>query len=270
MTIIEGIVLGLVQGITEFLPVSSSGHLAILSLIFGIEEGNLFYSVMLHFSTLLAVVIYFREEVIQLIGAFFSLVRRIYKREGNAFEKYERMVLMILIGTIPTGIMGVGLGSVFESLYSQLHYIAIALIITGILLLLSERLAKNKYKIKNFPYANALVIGIFQGFAITPGISRSGATIVGALFMGLDREEAARFSFLLSIPAILGATLLEILSLETGVMLINSGLVIAMILSFVSGLAAISLLMTLIRRGKLYYFSIYVFALAISIWLFMA
>jgi undecaprenyl-diphosphatase len=263
MTLLEGIVLGLVQGVTEFLPVSSSGHLAILSRLFGIQEGNLFYSVMLHFSTLLAVIIYFRKDIIQLFFSFFSLIKKIAKRKNSKFDFYERMVLLIIAGTIPTVIIGLAFSDLFNFLYTDLKFVGYALILTGTLLLLSEKIGKRNLDLSNISFPKAMLIGVFQGLAIAPGISRSGSTIVGALFVGLDREEAARFSFLLSIPAIFGATLLETFSINTASVAIDANLFIGMLAAFIAGILSIGILMNLIKKGKLFYFSIYVFALGL-------
>lgn len=263
MTLLEGIVLGLVQGVTEFLPVSSSGHLAILSRLFGIQEGNLFYSVMLHFSTLLAVIIYFRKDIIQLFFSFFSLIKKIAERKNIKFDFYERMVLLIIAGTIPTVIIGLAFSDLFKFLYTDLKFVGYALILTGTLLLLSEKIGKRNLDLSNISFPKAMLIGIFQGLAIAPGISRSGSTIVGALFVGLNREEAARFSFLLSIPAIFGATLLETFSINTASVSIDANLFIGMLAAFIAGILSIGILMNLIKKGKLFYFSIYVFALGL-------
>lgn len=263
MTLLEGIILGLAQGLTEFLPVSSSGHLAILSKLFGIEEGNLFYSVMLHFSTLIAVIIFFRKDIVKLFFAFISIIRKIVERRNRKFDLYERMVLLIVAATIPTVIIGLIFSDQFEFLYTDLRFVGFALLITGTLLLLSEKIGKRNLDLSTISFPKTMLIGVFQGLAIAPGISRSGSTIVGALFMGLNREEAARFSFLLSIPAIFGATLLETISINTTNVAIDANLFIGMLAAFTAGILSIRVLMNLIKKGKLYYFSIYVFALGL-------
>lgn len=271
MTLLEGIVLGLVQGITEFLPVSSSGHLALFSALFKINEGNLFYSVMLHFSSLVAVLIYFREEVKGLFFAFFRLLGRLGKdKRVIKLSKYERVLLLLIVATVPTVIIGLAFGDFFEALYASesIKPVGIALFFTGLLLLVSERFNKPKHAMDDVPFYKVVLVGIFQGMAIVPGVSRSGSTIVGSLFIGLNKEEAARFSFLLAIPAILGATILEVFSINTAEVAINANLFIGMIVSFVSGMFSISVLMNIIKKGKLYYFAIYVFVVSISIILF--
>lgn len=269
MTLLEGIVLGIIQGITEFLPVSSSGHLVIASRLFDINDGNLFYSVMLHFSSLLAVLIYFRKDVIKLIISFFELLARINKtKRKETLNLHERIVLLIIAGTIPTVIIGLLFKDFFETLYNNINSVGIALLFTGFILIISEKISKPKYSLIDIPFYKTVFIGIFQGIAIIPGVSRSGSTIVGSLFMGLEKEDAARFSFLLSIPAIIGATLIELLSINTTGVVLNANLMIGMITSFLFGMISIGILINLIKKGKLYYFAIYVFAVALLIFLF--
>jgi|LGOV01.1.fsa_nt_gb undecaprenyl-diphosphatase len=271
MTLLEGIVLGLVQGITEFLPVSSSGHLALFSALFKINEGNLFYSVMLHFSSLVAVLIYFREDVKELFFALFRLGGRLVKGNiKNTLSKYERVLLLLIVATIPTVIIGLAFGDFFKSLYASesIKPVGVALFFTGFLLLISEWFNRPRHDMVDVPFYKVILVGIFQGMAIVPGVSRSGSTIVGSLFIGLNKEEAARFSFLLAIPAILGATILEVFSINTAEVAINTNLLIGMVVSFVSGMFSISVLMNIIKKGKLCYFAIYVFIVAVSIILF--
>jgi undecaprenyl-diphosphatase len=160
-------------------------------------------------------------------------------------------------------IIGLAFGDLFNFLYTDLKFVGYALIVTGTLLLLSEKIGKRNLDLSNISFPKAMLIGIFQGLAIAPGISRSGSTIVGALFVGLGREEAARFSFLLSIPAIFGATLLETFSINTASVAIDANLFIGMLAAFVAGILSIGILMNLIKKGKLFYFSIYVFALGL-------
>lgn len=266
MTLIQSIVLGIVQGIAEFLPISSSGHLAILQYYFGINEGNLFYSIMLHLSTGLAVIIVLREDIIELIKAFFNVIINVFrKRKIKSNGKYEKLLLLIIVGTIPTAIIGLLFQDFFEQAYTSLNSIGIALIITGILLFISEKFSNSNLKIERMSLLKGTVVGVFQGFAIMPGISRSGSTIVGSLFMGLNKKDAARFSFLLSIPAIFGAAVLEIFTLSAGDINFDFNIIIAMIISFIFGIISIKVLLELIQKGKLVYFSIYVWILGIIV-----
>jgi len=188
----------------------------------------------------------------------------------NKLSKYERILLLLIVATIPTVIIGLAFGDFFEALYASdsIRPVGVALFFTGILLLVSEKLNRPRYDIDDVPFYKVILVGIFQGMAIVPGVSRSGSTIVGSLFIGLDKEEAARFSFLLAIPAILGATILEVFSINTVELAINANLFIGMVVSFVSGMFSISVLMNIIKKGKLYYFAVYVFIVALSIILF--
>ncbi len=266
MTLIQSIVLGIVQGIAEFLPISSSGHLAILQYYFGINEGNLFYSIMLHLSTGLAVIIVLRKDIIELIKAFFNVIINLFRKKKSRLNgKYERLLILLIIATIPTALIGLLFKDFFEQAYTSLNSIGIALIITGILLFVSERFSSSNIKIEKMSLLKGAIVGIFQGLAIMPGISRSGSTIVGSLFMGLNKKDAARFSFLLSIPAIFGAAVLEIFTLSSGDIYINFNIIIAMIISFIFGIISIKVLLELIQKGKLVFFSIYVWILGIII-----
>jgi undecaprenyl-diphosphatase len=193
MTLWHSVLLGFVQGFTEFLPVSSSGHLVLFQKLFGInEETSLTLNVFLHFGTLLAVVIVFWKDLLSVI-----------------VQPFGKLSRLIIIGTIPTAIIGITLEDYFERLFASGVTIGIEFMITGFVLWLAETEAIGRKRLQETGYIDAAVIGTLQGAAILPAISRSGLTIVGALFRGLDREFAARFSFLLSVPAILGATLME-------------------------------------------------------------
>lgn len=264
MTILQSIIIGLVQGIAEFLPISSSGHIAILQYFFKINEGNLFYSIMLHFSTGLSVILVFRKDFLGLIKAFFSLINKLIKKKKLQLNNiYEKLLLLIIVATIPTVILGLLAKDFFEQAYTNMFYVGVSLIITGFLLFVSEKYSKSKHNLKQLPFYKAAIIGIFQGFAIMPGISRSGSTIVGALFVGLNKKDAARFSFLLSIPAIFGGLILELLDFNTTNVILNFNLIIGMIVSFIFGIIAIKVLLKIIEKGKLFYFSIYVWILGI-------
>ena len=240
----QALLLGLVQGLTEFLPVSSSGHLVIAQSLLGINTEMLTFDIFAHVGTLVAVFVY-----------FWSDIRALLKRP------FCRFTALIIVGCIPAGIMGVLLDDLFERLFSSLAAVACALIVTGILLLLSDRF-NGKGRIEDMSFGQALAIGCFQGVAITPGLSRSGSTIFGALLCGLERSEAARFSFLLSIPVILGAALLE------GVDVVKSGVPVSFsyflgaLVAAVSGYFAIRIFIKLLHKRNMRYFSYYVWAVA--------
>jgi len=257
LNLIQSILLGFVQGLTEFLPVSSSGHLVITSNILGLKADLAFYTA-IHFATLLAILVYFFKDIVQLVKSFFSGIFR-FKQAYN--EPYFRLSIFIIIGTIPTGIIALLFKDWFEGLFSSMLYVGIFLIISGGLLFLAERFSVPRKSEKDMTILDSIIIGIFQGIAIAPGISRSGSTVSASLFRGLNRTLAARFSFLLAIPAITGAFILELkditeLSLN-GVGLIS--ILAGMIAAFISGLLAIQIFIDLIRRKKISFFAYYLF-----------
>jgi undecaprenyl-diphosphatase len=274
MTVLKAIILGLVQGLTEFLPVSSSGHLVLGQHLFGFKEPEILFDVILHTGTLVAVVLVFYKELGSLILEFFRLPKTLAQDGGFSAAWKERpvfrLMLLIIVGLIPTGLMGVLLKDVFESLFASTLAVGIALLITGAVLFLTSRAPATGHNISGFKTRDALAIGIAQGLAITPGISRSGMTISTGLFLGLDRELAAKYSFLLSIPAILGALILEVkdgLSGAFGPMELAVGFIAALI----SGYLALVLLLRLVRKGRLHYFAYYCWCvglvtLAWSLW----
>ncbi len=244
MTIWHAIVLGLVQGFTEFLPVSSSGHLVIFQHILGVQENPLTFDVLVHVGTLAAVVAAFWEDI-------FAIVKK----------PFSRITYLIVVGCIPAGLIGYYLQPLFEKAFESLLVVGIGLIITGVILKLSDIVAHNALNMKDeidTTYGNALFIGLMQSIAIIPGISRSGSTIAAGLIAGLDRNFAARYSFLLSIPVILGAALVQIkdvssLVLTGGVLPYAAGLLTAAI----SGFLAIRIVMKVVNNGRIAIFSYY-------------
>ena len=261
MTIIKAIILGVVQGLTEFLPVSSSGHLAVAQHLLKVpEERILFLTVLLHFGTLLSIFFIYSKDImmitIEFLKMFFELIRGKGFRVNN---EYRKLGIMIIIATIPTGLMGVFFKDLFSSFYSSTLIIGFALLITGTLLWFAEKVNSGKRNINHMKWYDAAIVGIFQGLAITPGLSRSGSTIVGSLFRGFNKELATKFSFLISIPTILGATIFEVKdALELGLGDFTLGILLAGILSaFLAGVIAIRALINFIKKEKLYYFSFY-------------
>jgi len=258
MTVLQAIFLGVVQGLTEFLPVSSSGHLVFFQSVFGLTEPQLAFDVMLHLGTLLAVIVYFRADVIRILLGTWAWVR--WRRGGEA-EAEAKLLLWIVVASIPTGLMGVLLKDWFESLFSMPKTVGLMLLVTGLLLWLTRVVKRNEKTTREMGVLDALIIGITQGIAIIPGISRSGSTISAGLFRGLNRELAGKFSFLLSIPAILGATFLEFREIDAA-----SGIgvtLFGMAVSFFVGLVALKLLMNIVKKGKLSYFSYYCWAVGV-------
>jgi undecaprenyl-diphosphatase len=256
MTVFQAIFLGVVQGLTEFLPVSSSGHLVFFQSVFGMVEPQLAFDVMLHLGTLLAVVVYFRTDIARILLGAWAWIRGRRKGESEA-----KLLLWIVVASVPTGLMGVVLKDWFESLFSMPRTVGLMLLVTGLLLWLTRVVRKNEKTAGRMGVWDALIIGIAQGIAIIPGISRSGSTISTGLFCGLHRELAGKFSFLLSIPAILGATLLEFRKIDTA-----SGFgvtFIGMAVSFIVGLLALRLLMNIVKKGRLSSFSYYCWAVGL-------
>jgi undecaprenyl-diphosphatase len=246
----QSIFLGIVQGLTEFLPISSSGHLVFFQSLLGLKEPLIFFDVMLHLGTLLSVVIYFRKDICEIVQGLGAVLKKRHKNPPQV-----KLFLLIVLASIPTGLMGILFKDWFESLFSKPKWVGGMLLITGLVLWLTRWAKKEGKPLEQMGWFDAILIGIAQGIAIIPGISRSGATISAGLFCGLDRELSGKFSFLLSIPAILGATLLEYKKVDTasgvGTVLIGAAM------AFGVGILALTFLMKIIKMGKLFNFSYY-------------
>lgn len=260
MNLIKYIILGIIQGLTEFLPVSSSGHLVIFQEMFNLNEPGIFFEIIIHIGTLIAVLIYFRQDIGKLISAMFS-----WKEDRDLeVRSSQKFILYILVATAVTGVFGVLFEDKLEAVFDKLYLVGIMLIITGVILFLSDLIRDGKKSKLNF--VSAIIIGIAQTFAILPGISRSGSTIAVGIFSGLNRKLATRFSFLLSIPAIVGAAIFKIKDLEISTI---SGKFIpylcALIASALVGYFAISLMIRLINNVKLKYFSFYCWLVGFSV-----
>ncbi|MDX1762806.1 MAG: undecaprenyl-diphosphatase UppP [bacterium] len=253
MTIFDAIILGLVQGLTEFLPVSSSGHLVIGQHLLNMREPNLAFDVVVHLGTLLAVIVYFWGDIQKIL---FSL------REGGD-PRWRWVCLLVVVGTIPTGFIGVLFKDVFEEMFASVRVVSFTLIVTGLLLFMADRVRRADRPLSAMKSMDALVIGLIQGLAIVPGISRSGSTIATGLFLKIDADAAARFSFLLSIPAIMGAVTLQSKAIF-GHALNGSGatFLAGFLTAAVSGWLAIKLLMAVLKKKRLTLFSIYCWFLA--------
>ena len=259
----EAVLLGIIQGLTEFLPVSSSGHLVLFQHLFGLKEAELFFDVCVHLGTLLAVIIVFRQEIKNIISA----VMRFFSSSGpkkSALQKIEsdpdlKLALLIVIGSIPTAVLGLMFHSIADRLFSSPFFTGLMLMVTGLLLWLTRRAntGAGGTNIEGFSRTKAFVIGIVQGLAIIPGISRSGSTISIGLLLGINRETAARYSFLLSIPAIVGAGLLSLKdSLSETDPVIWLSLWGAAAAALV-GYAALKVLLGLVKKGHLHLFAPY-------------
>lgn len=249
MSILQAIILGIVQGLCEFLPISSSGHLTLFQTIFGIQEGTMFFDAMLHIGTLIAVFFYFRKTI-------WAMIRR-------PFSKFP---MFVLLATIPTIIVTLLLNDKLEAILGG-QFLGIGFLITATLLTISSVIPVGDKTIKTMTWFDAIVMGLMQSLAIFPGVSRSGSTISGGLFVGLNRNFAAEFSFMMSIPAILGSAVFSFAKLpktglgDTSVATIIIGTFCAM----VAGFFAIRVMMNIIRKGKLTYFAIYCAILGILV-----
>jgi undecaprenyl-diphosphatase len=240
----------MVQGITEFVPVSSSGHLVFFQSLFGMQESPIFFDIMLHWGTLFAVVVYFRTDIWKIVQGVGTMLKG---KRGD--PQGAKLLLWIILATIPTGLMGILFKDWFESLFSKPKMVGMMLLVTGLVLWLTRWTKREGRGIEKMGWGNSILIGIAQGLAIIPGISRSGATISTGLFCGLDRELSGKFSFLLSIPAILGATLLEFRKMDPGQELWTT--LIGTAIAFGMGILSLTFLIRIIKIGKMSNFSYY-------------
>lgn len=254
MDIIQAIVLGLLQGATEFIPVSSSGHLVLVPWLLGWESPGLVFDTVVHWGTLVAVLAYFWRDWLALIGAWLRGLVHWDWRDPQA-----RLMWLLLAGTIPAALFGFLLEDFFESLFGEPAWVAFFLLVTAALLTLSERLGSSLRQTADLGWSDALVIGLAQAAAIAPGISRSGATMAAGLFRGLERTVAARFSFLLSTPIIFGAGLLQLMDLAEAADPAAQvpALVVGFLAAAASGYVCIWALLRYLQRGKLYPFAVY-------------
>ncbi|MDY3239072.1 MAG: undecaprenyl-diphosphate phosphatase [Anaerovoracaceae bacterium] len=263
MTYFEAVILGLVQGLAEFLPISSSGHLALLQQFFGIDETKvLLFAVMLHVGTLISVFIVYWKDIWELIVELCLTIKDLCTGKGLRLDErpVRKLGVLIIIATIPTGIIGVLGGDFFDSLYTSIIPIGVGLIITGFLLVMAERMGSSSRGLEKMNFRNAFFIGLVQGIAICPGISRSGSTLFGSLICNLDRKFAVKFVFLISIPSILGSAVMELPdAIEAGVTAAEAGpVIVGMLVAAVSGLVAIKTMIKIVSDKKLSYFSYYV------------
>ena len=260
LDILSAIILGAVQGISEFLPISSSGHLVLVPALLGIETG-LAFDTILHIGTLVALFTFFWKDIINLIKGFIlSIIDLtegvdIFKRELHRVPE-KRFAWLIIVGTIPTGIMGILLKDAIETIFRGTLFVGIFLLVTAAVLYYSESHSSGQITQKDMSFKQALIVGICQGLAVFPGISRSGSTIASGLCLGLNREYAARYSFLLSIPAVIGAGLIQIkdiATLDASVSVLLAGFISSVIFGYLS----IKLLMKMIKGWSLDIFAYY-------------
>ena len=281
MSVIQGILLGILQGIAEFLPISSSGHLAVAQNIFGLDDLPLLFDVFLHLATLAAVCLYFWRKIWELLKCFGRWISRSPKVKENS-KDYDvvlaqkdlanrKIIIAIILSTIVTGVMGILSSKLIPNI--SIKVTCCGFLVTSLFLILSSviekrtsRLAQNSDDKKNpsVSKVQALIIGFMQGIGTLPGISRSGSTIAGALFCGVDRSLAGEYSFIISIPAILGAFILELKDLGEVSSTVGAAPVIAgCAAAFATGYISLTFLMKIIKKGKLQYFALYLIPLAI-------
>lgn len=254
MQIYQQLIYAIVQGVTEFLPISSSGHLAILQNIFG--EVDLSFDIFLHLATLLAILVYFNKEIGNIIGDFLAIRRR---------SQNFKLAIYLLIGTLPLVLL-LPIRDQIEALFSNMIIIALGFITTGFFLFAAFLIQKNAKKLgnkKRIDVKTSLFTGIVQAIAAIPGISRSGSTISTSMIMGVKKEEALKFSFMLAIPAIAGASLLEVDKVTFSI-----SLILPFLVCFLTGLASIYLFMKVIKERNFQYFAYYCWLLALLIILF--
>jgi undecaprenyl-diphosphatase len=253
VTIFDAIILGFVQGASEFLPISSSAHLVITQGLLHINEPSIFLEVALHVGTLLSVLIYFRRDVMELLGGFFIYILTRKKKQN---ERHFRQGVYIILGSIPAAVGGILLKDWFEQRFDSVSFSGYMLLITAVILLLTWFALNRKYPINA---VRALIIGIAQFCAILPGISRSGSTIAAGLFLGITPREVARFSFLLSLPAVFGAALLKAVELRHATLSSDdlTHFAIGAFVSFIIGMAAIHYLLKIVSSRHFYLFGFY-------------
>lgn len=262
MTLISSILLGILQGVTEFLPVSSSGHLAIAEHLLNMTEASeipQFFDVLLHLGTLIAVFIAYRKDILEMIQEFILGISDIaHGSTPVPVPPARRLIILIIVGTLPLFAV-LPIKDRVESLGDNMYFVAGALLVTGILLYASDRVGKGRKTEKSAPIISALLVGVGQAIATCPGISRSGTTITAGCFAGYDRRFAVRFSFLLSIPAILGANILSLKdAIEAGIIWAEVPLYLAGVVTAAAvGYLCLWLLRYIAERGKFGFFAYY-------------
>jgi undecaprenyl-diphosphatase len=270
LSFFEALILGIVQGLTEFLPISSTGHLTLAGKFMGLisndQQWTAFIAI-IQLGTLVAILIYFWKDIINILIAFFN--ENIFNRKKYSGQQLNsKLGWLIIIGTIPVVVIGLGFKDIIEGAFTKnLFVISISLIVLAIILAIAEKTAKFKKEMKDITILDSLLIGLAQAVALIPGSSRSGTTITGGLFMGLNRETAARFSFLLSIPAIFASGMLqlyqEIGNISSGDEIVN--LIVATVASAISGYFAIDFLLKFLRKNSTFVFIYYRIGLGLII-----
>lgn len=266
MNLLLAVFYGLIQGVTEFLPVSSSGHLSLVQSFFHVEnvENYLTFDILLHLGTLIAVFIVYYKDIFELIPAFFTMLGKVFKGKFKLSEYtvYERFVIMIIIGTLPL-VAAFFVKDKVEILSTYPKIIGAILILNGIVLFISDRISRGNKQLSDIKPRNALCVGLFQMIALVPGLSRSGTTITGGLLQGFDRPLAVKFSFILSIPAIIGANIFSVPDIVNEIQENSYTFAdllpyfVGMIVALISGLLAMKFLYYIAKKNKFRYFSYY-------------
>ena len=268
MPLFEALIFGIVQGITEFLPISSTAHIVITELLLGYNFPGLAFEIFLHIASVFAVILYFRRELWAVITGFFSY----FSNKSNENRVHFRFGLYIIVATIITGAAGLLLKNLVVDVMKTPPFIAGALVVTGTFLIIIERFKKYGDRCENkMRLLDAIIVGLAQTIAVLPGISRSGATLIAGLWVGLERETAVRYSFLLVIPVILGSTVLAVGDIS-GAIFITIGLaplVTAFITTFIFSLLGIIWLINFLKKGRLIYFALYCYLVAILVFIFV-
>lgn len=264
VTISSAILLGIVQGVAEFLPISSSGHLAILQNLFALSAGeeHMFFDVLLHLGTLISICVCYWGDIVAMVREVFIVLRGGRRADGTPVQGNlgaARLFLMIVVGTLPLFLV-LPINDSVEQLYYITPFIGVALLLTGCMLFVSDRMAPGKRTEKNMRFRDALIIGLCQCVATIPGLSRSGTTITAGIATGLDRGFAMKYSFLLSLPAVLGANLLSFIKAlgeESIELSMVPAYLVGMLAAMLSGIAAISLMKLIAKKSKFGWFAYY-------------
>lgn len=268
MSIFEAILFGIVQGITEFLPISSTAHIVITERLLDFHFQGLGFEVFLHLGSVLAVILFYRKDLWQIIKGFFSYFTN--KSSENRVQFY--FTLYIIIATLITGVLGMLLQDFIDEHLKGGLLVAISLFFTGVFLIVIERFHNEGDRTEaEMTFLDSIIVGLGQALAIIPGLSRSGTTLIVGLWIGLDRDTAVRYSFLLSIPVILGSTVLAFSDVSSGVFasIGTTSLIVAFITTFIFSMIGIKWLIEFIKRGKLIYFAIYCLLLATFVYFYL-
>lgn len=270
MDILQGIIIGIVQGLTEFLPVSSSAHLVFIQNLLGVES-SLAFDTFLHLGTLIAVMWFFRYDIYKMLKSWWLSLGDILQgrfREGFYDDPYKRLAWYVILATIPVGIVGLLFEDSVDALFSGALYVpAFFLFVTGTILYLSQRMPSGNINYNNITKKEALFMGLGQACAILPGLSRSGTTIAAGLTIGLDKEFAAKFSFILSIPAILGAFLLQAKDIGSAMDANFLPVILGFIASIIAGYMAIKWMLDLVQNRNLDIFSYYCWLMGLIVFM---